>query len=261
MRKQILHYYGEIHAPYLHAHGEAGTEFLLEELAAKNNECILEFGFGTGATLVKIKARQPMVNLYGLDRAETMLQKAGARLHFCGLLNVTLQKADPGNTFPFADNMFDKIYAESVLGIQDGTNLELILLEMRRILKPNGRIVLNETVWLPAISHAEIKKINDRCKAVFGIIQANADYPNTSHWLQLIHKTGFSNAYAKPIVPVKKTRRFKMPELLSSLYTFFGKLKKINSARRKEMSGYEKNMNSIYENKQYMEGVLFVAFK
>ena len=262
MKNHLLDYYGKINAHYLHAYSEAGSEFLLQELNVKNNECILEIGFGTGGTLVKIKARSPSVRLFGLDASEIMIKKSLSRLRFCGLSNnITLQKINTDNIFPFYENMFDKIYVESVLGIQEGEQLQLLLSEIHRTLKPNGKLILNETVWLPEITLAEMKSINALCKTAFGIIQANAEYPISKHWLQLFKQSGFSKIELKKIDVSIKSKALNTSELLSKLFSFSGKLKKINPAMIKQMNVYKKAMDNLYKKKQHLEGVLFIASK
>ncbi len=202
MNNKILNYYGNINAAYLHACAEGGTEFLLQELDTKNNETILELGFGTGATLVKIKAKHPQINLYGLEASELMLQKAISRLKFCGLSKkIQLQKTNTSQRFPYSDSFFDKIYAESVLGIQETEEIDFILTEALRTLKPNGKLIINETIWLPSIEYNEIETINKTCKNTFGIIQANAEYYTTLKWEQLFKRIGFSKTESKAVKP------------------------------------------------------------
>lgn len=261
MRKEIITYYGDINAGYLHAYSEAGTEFLLSELVIKKTDVILEIGFGTGSTLVKIKARNPDAHILGVELSDTMLQKASARLRFCGFKHVILKKTETGNALPFEDNFFDIVYAESVLGIQEGKQLEMMFSEIFRILKPGGRLMFNETLWLESVSTDEIKNINSTCKKMFGIIQANMEYPGTKQWEELAYAKGFSDISIKkinePSIKVPATKA----ETLSKLFTFFGKLKALNPTLRREFKHYSKTMNTLYGSKRYMDGVLFSMSK
>lgn len=261
MNKELLRYYEKIHATYLHAYSEAGTEFLLQELCVKDNEHVLEIGFGTGGTLVKMRARHSSLKLCGIEQSAEMLHTASSRLKFCGIRDVNLHWLTSNSVLPFTEGLFDKIYAESVLGIQKGKEPEFLLREIHRVLKPGGRVILNETVWLPEISQLEIETINTSCEKLFGIIQSSSEYPNSKHWLQLLKTCGFSQVESKCINPIKKKTIITLPELLSNAYTFIGKLKKLNPSLLKESRAFEKNMGILFTDKQYMEGILFSALK
>lgn len=261
LRKKLLDYYATINAAYLHAYAEAGTEFLLQELNIAGSESILEIGFGTGGTLVKVKARNPSVTLVGIDKSDKMLQRAKARLAFCGIKDVTLQKINEDHTFPFGNNTFDKIYVESVLGIQEKEHLELMVSEVFRVLKPGGKLTVNETVWLSQIDISEIEAINAQCRELFGIIQASADYPYSDNWLLLFKHCGFATVEAKRITVSKTPIRYTKAEFYSRFYTRLGKIKAWRPAMTRELRAYEKAMRDIYEDKQYMEGLVFNVCK
>ncbi len=261
MRKELLNYYGDIHAGYLHAYSEAGTEFLLKELVLKKNAVVLELGFGTGCSLVKIKSRNPDIHLFGAELSQNMFTKASARLRFCGIGGVTLKKIEPNNQLPFGENTFDVVYAESVLGIQEGKNIEFMFAELYRVLKPGGQVILNETVWLEGISREEIKTLNTACKNIFGIIQANMEYPGAREWEALIRAKGFSNLVVKTIDNTSQKITLTKAEKLSRLFTLIGKIKSFNPFMRREFKGYTQTMNTLYGSKRYLEGLLFSMSK
>jgi ubiquinone/menaquinone biosynthesis C-methylase UbiE len=264
VRKEILQYYGERNATYLHGSGENATEFLLDELQLNNkNEQVLEFGFGTGGTLVKVKSRYAAIQLYGVDVSPLMLKKASKRLKFCGLqAGVSLVLSPSDNSLPFANHQFDKVYAESVLGIQDAVSLRKILSEIFRVLRPGGCLVLNESVWAAHMKAEEIEDMNRRCKQAFGIIQASSEYAGTAQWLELLQQTGFSVAQFKKITPTqnKKTKTF--AEILSVLFTFGGKINSLRPALLKERLAYQTSMKEISPaNGNYLEVAMFFAVK
>lgn len=261
MRKEILKYYGDIHAGYLHAYSEIGTEFLMKQLVLKKNAVVLELGFGTGCSLVKIKSRNPGLRLSGAELSQNMLNKASARLRFCGIEGVSLTKIEPDNALPFAENTFDVVYAESVLGIQEGKNIELMFAELYRILKPGGQVILNETVWLEGITREEIQTLNSTCKNMFGIIQANMEYPGAKEWEALMRAKGFSNLVIKTIDNTPQKIILTKAERLSRLFTLIGKIKAFNPFMRREYKRYAQTMNTLYGSKRYLEGLLFSMSK
>lgn len=60
---------------------------LISKLNIQGSEKIVEFGIGTGGTLVKLKSKFPAINLIGIDISDKMLEVANKRIRFCGLKN------------------------------------------------------------------------------------------------------------------------------------------------------------------------------
>lgn len=257
---QLLDYLAITHQPYLHAKGEIATEYLMQWLDCQPNEKVLEFGVGTGGTLVKAVSRYRDTRFFGVDFSEKMLEKTTDRLKFCQLFDlVELKKIDGKSLNYFTDSFFDKIYVESVLGIQDDETLKSILLEFHRILKPNGKLVLNETLWLENTNREIIFQFNEFAKKSFGIIQANTDYPYLKDWVSLLESSYFEVLKTEGVDSLKTDglqRNFneKLSKLFTILGGIYGKL-----FFRKEFRKFEKASDSVQTNKQLMEGYLMIA--
>jgi ubiquinone/menaquinone biosynthesis C-methylase UbiE len=260
-RTSILDYYGTLNAAYLHAFGEAATEQLVQELALTGEENVLEIGFGTGATLVKIKSRFPAVALCGVEYSPAMLAKATSRLRFCGLADqVELGLTTVGNRINYSDNTFDRIYCESVLAIQEDDTIKELIAEIHRLLKPNGMAAFNETIWLPEIQSAEIELINNICKREFGIIQSTGRYKTEHDWLRMLEQQGFTILKHEAVKPSRPTKSSNRPEYLSRMFTIKGKIAgRLNRKLRAEKSRYAEISKTIFEDKKYMEGILISA--
>jgi ubiquinone/menaquinone biosynthesis C-methylase UbiE len=262
----LLNYYGLINAGFLHAYGKTGTEKLLQLIEFNRGDLVLEIGFGTGTTLVKIASENKDVKLYGIEQSEIMLNKAKRRINFSGVTkNIFLTKAAPQEKFPFDNGYFDNIIIESVLAIQDDASLQFLLSEIRRVLKPSGRIYLNETVWLESISNEEIEKMNSYCKNKFGIIQSNGTYKYRQNWKELLESNHLSVLKLESISEIEiknKSQRLNIHALISKTYSFYGKIRsKLDFALRHESITYKKSMKNIFEDKQYLEGIIIVASK
>ncbi|CAM1362407.1 class I SAM-dependent methyltransferase [Tenacibaculum xiamenense] len=263
-QNQYLNYLSKINSGFIHPKGEASTDILLSELDIKENETILELGFGTGSTLIKILTLTKKVKLYGLEKSPLMLKKALARLRFCGVKDcVNLNLLNIDNSIPFESNFFDKIYVESVLSIQEGEDLVSMLSELSRVLKTNGVLCINELLWSPNTDQDKINSVNAFVKEKFGIIQANGKYKSIEDWLNLMESRDFRIKISKNIsnIPMKRSFKTRLLEIRSLFFSILGKIKRrVNSKLKKESIGYDNAMSLL--NKDYkLEPYLIVAYK
>ncbi len=259
----ILDHYGKLRAGFLHSYGEAATELLIERLDVQAKENILEIGFGTGATLVKIASRFPNANYFGIELSKQMLESAEARIKLCSLRNIQLRNINSVEQLTVFKTKMDKIYIESVLGIQEDDELKKMILKISEQLKSNGKLVVNETIWMEDTPKEEIDRINNACKNVFGIIQSNGKYHTARKWNELFVDCGFKIISSEEILPGKEKQKLNSKEWLSAMYTKFGKLKgKLDGKLNSEIKEFQKSMNSIITSKkQIMKGYLFVLEK
>ena len=262
----ILDNYGQTNSAFLHARGAVATRHLAALLDGQPDEKILEFGFGTGSTTVIMAACFPQTFFYGVDISPLMYQKAGSRLRFCGLeKRCALYLVQKGAPLPFEDGFFDKIYVESVLGMQEGEDLAHSIADLQRLLKPGGKLILNETIWIDHTTPAEIEHFNKHCIEKFGVIQANGRYPFVSDWVTLLKNNQIQVQYIQSLEQVNETAGISPRGLspwLSRLFTWWGRLKaRLHPHYRKVFSTYKKDGEAFYGDKKYMEGVLMAGVK
>jgi len=265
MQNEILNYFSKSHAQYIHARGEIATRVLIQTLNCNPSEDVLEIGFGTGTTLAQLFSNNKRTRFYGLELSNLMYKKAKARLRFSLIgESVKLSLMKQKEQIPFEANSFDKIYLESVLGIQEGNDLEVLLKEIRRVLRPNGILLMNETIWLDSTSLDEIDHINDFCKRSFGIILSSSEYPYLQSWLDLLKKLNFKCESVIKLDEIKNTlnSEFKFPyKLLSLTFTAIGKIKSnLSPPMIKEKKRYHQKTKQLNpDSKLLMEGVIFKA--
>jgi len=117
-------------------------QLLMDKLAPRSDDEILEFGFGTGANLILAHITCPESNLVGLDIdpkvkaiAERKFQRAG--------IEIPLELYQGGD-FPFKSNSFDKVYSCLVFHQLDAETKSHCFREINRVLKPGGKLLIGD---------------------------------------------------------------------------------------------------------------------
>ena len=125
-------------------HSPARVQRLLQP---RRGERILEIGPGVGVHAIPIaEALQPNGILDVLDLQQEMLEELTRRATRHGLSNILPRQGD-AQRMPYPDASFDAAYLVSVLGeIPDPRSA---LRELRRVLKPDGRLLVCEVFLDP----------------------------------------------------------------------------------------------------------------
>ncbi|MEM1322319.1 MAG: class I SAM-dependent methyltransferase [Bacteroidota bacterium] len=260
MKLTILDFYANQHTAFLHGAGQQGSNHLLHQLALKGQERVLEIGFGTGGSLVKLKSRFPDLQLFGVEQSERMYQKARQRLGLCLLSDVQLHLINSPH-YPFPDQHFDVIYVESVLAILTTPQLKQVLKEIRRLLKPGGKLGFNETLWLSEVPQAEVERINATCLEAFGIIQANGEIRDAAAWKDLLASERFELQYCEPV----EAKRLDWPSdwhrWPSAAFSKIGKgLAALRPAHRQQAQQLQAIEQRIFEpGKRYLNSYVFLV--
>jgi ubiquinone/menaquinone biosynthesis C-methylase UbiE len=123
-----------IRKKYFEVHKE-----VLRMAELKDGECVLDIGIGTGLLEEKISRR---VKIYGIDISKKMMEKAKEKN-----LNVEFKKGS-FNSIPYTDKTFDVIISCFAFHHLTDNEKELSLVEMKRVLKGKGRIVIGDLMYL-----------------------------------------------------------------------------------------------------------------
>jgi SAM-dependent methyltransferase len=171
----------------------------------------------------------------------------------------------PGERLPFDDGFFDTVFVESVLAMQPGETLAFAVAEISRLLKPGGKFVANETIWLDSATPAEIEQFNRACVEKFGVIQANGRYPYRSHWIDLLEKHQIRTDSWHSLDELDQEQGIAphgWAPRLSALFTFWGRLKaKLLPRYRNIQLRYDREEAVFYGGKKYMAGILMSGVK
>lgn len=117
-------------------------EGLLSILVPAAGERVLEVGPGTGYYTLAVAARlEPGGILEILDVRQSFLDYTVERARRSGLRNVIATRGD-GGFLPYPDGCFDAAFLVGVLG--EIPDPPAALRELRRVLKPDGRLVVGE---------------------------------------------------------------------------------------------------------------------
>lgn len=127
------------------AMGSAFTQAIVDAAQIVPGMSVLDVACGSGEPSISIAAAlNGTGEVTGTDISPGPLSTAEARAAQRGLSNVRFQQADV-HELPFADSSFDRV--TSRLGVMFFADLPRALYEIRRVLKPAGRISL--LAWGP----------------------------------------------------------------------------------------------------------------
>ncbi|MBC9930869.1 bifunctional demethylmenaquinone methyltransferase/2-methoxy-6-polyprenyl-1,4-benzoquinol methylase UbiE [Chitinophaga qingshengii] len=114
----------------------------LKYLKSLQPKKMLDVATGTGDFAVMAEKRLHPESITGIDISEGMLSHGREKIKKLGLEHkISLQLGD-SETISFADETFDAITV--AFGVRNFENLEKGLAEMRRVLKPGGKLVILE---------------------------------------------------------------------------------------------------------------------
>jgi len=132
--------------------------------------CLLDICAGTGSNSLLIATRKPKTRVTALDLSVDMLKIACKKFQKANVKNVEIKIDDACNT-DFADNMFDVILLSLVLHEIDEGMRKVIINEVKRILRSDGRIIIIEwaqpTTFFQRLMFSLIKSMEPKGFKVF----------------------------------------------------------------------------------------------
>lgn len=149
------HFYGRLAAPLERRPRMRGLDWARVDPHDK----VLEVAVGPGATFLEIlKKVDRRVIVYGVDLSPKMLAKTEQLIRAAGYTNFELREAD-ARRLPFSDNSFDVLYNSFMLDLIPLPDMPLVLAEFRRVLKPDGRLVLVNFSKKDGTAHSWYEKL------------------------------------------------------------------------------------------------------
>jgi SAM-dependent methyltransferase len=106
---------------------------------------VLDVGCGTGNLVRSIGKRHPKVELVGLDPDPKALARAQRKARRAGV-TARLERGF-AQELPYADDSFDRVFSSLMLHHLDSGAKDELLAEVRRVLRPDGLLVLADAVF------------------------------------------------------------------------------------------------------------------
>lgn len=125
----------------LNAYVFARYQQVIRKIPENNHQKILDIGCGDGVLLHLVSRKIP-AQLYGVDSSQVSLHYAKTKVK----AEFILAQAEK---LPFENNFFDTVLATEI--IEHLTRPELMLAEIKRVLKPEGKLILSTPVKLTSI--------------------------------------------------------------------------------------------------------------
>ena len=149
-----------------------------------SGEIVLDIGSGTGYDAFRAAEKVgPDGFVYGVDMTEAMIDKATSNAKILSIENVSF-KLGTAESLPVEDNSIDLAISNCVINLT--LNKSVVFKEISRVLKPEGRIVIQDVVSLNELpDSAKISsKLWNSC--IGGAIPKET-------YIQMIKDAGFHN--------------------------------------------------------------------
>jgi ubiquinone/menaquinone biosynthesis C-methylase UbiE len=149
---------------------------VLRMLAPEPGQRVLDVGSGPGILLQELAERvRPGGQATGIDVSDSMLAVARRRQEEAAA-HLTMLKADAG-ALPFAAGLFDAAVSVQVYEYVD--DVAAALLELHRVLRPGGRVVILDTDWDSIVWNARDRRLMARVLSAWVRRFAHPDLPRT----------------------------------------------------------------------------------
>lgn len=163
-----------------HLGGFDTTQELIAKCQIDGHTYVLEVGCGVGATTCYL-AKQYGCRVMGVDLREAMIANANERAGREGIEGLVEFRVADAQSLPFDEAMFDVVFCESVATFIE--DKQLVASEFARVVKPGGRVGLNEEVWLKPPPDGIAAKV----RSLWGI---EPDIPTVADWLAWLQRAG-----------------------------------------------------------------------
>ncbi|MEO5783214.1 MAG: bifunctional demethylmenaquinone methyltransferase/2-methoxy-6-polyprenyl-1,4-benzoquinol methylase UbiE, partial [Ginsengibacter sp.] len=182
----------------------------IKQLRSLDPKLVLDVATGTGDMAILANKLLTAQKIVGIDISEGMLEIGKKKIEKLGLQQkIELLKGD-SETILFDDNSFDAVTV--AFGVRNFQDLELGLSEIKRVLKPGGKLVVLECTKpkLPVIKNFYNLYLNLIAPTIGRVISKNKNayqylnesvqkFPEGKDFVQILNKLGYKNASCKTL--------------------------------------------------------------
>lgn len=183
----------------------------IRELLPVNPSLLLDVATGTADMAILAKKILPgLQRVEGIDISEGMLSLGRKKLAEQKLDSAIRLSQGDSEAINFPDASFDAVMV--AFGVRNFANLEMGLSEMRRVLKPGGKLVVLEFSkphlsvvkqlyqWYTNLVAPTAGKMIARHEAAYRYLNDSIQaFPEGNHFLEIMQKTGYTHTYKKPL--------------------------------------------------------------
>ncbi len=182
----------------------------IRQLEALQPKTILDVATGTADVAIMASAILNPDKITGIDISEGMLDAGRKKLQKLNLTaKIELLKGD-SEAINFNDNSFDAVTV--AFGVRNFENLEKGLSEIKRVLKPGGKLVVLEfskptmpgvkalyNLYMNIITPGVGKLISKNRNAYQYLNNSIKQFPEGKNFTSILDNLGYNNTYCKPL--------------------------------------------------------------
>lgn len=181
----------------------------LKELRSLQPKIILDVATGTADVAILAAKRLKATHITGIDISNGMLEIGRKKIADIGLQQIIQLQNGDSAAIMFDENSFDAVTV--AFGVRNFQDLELGLKEIRRVLKPGGKLVVLEFSKPSAFGVRHLYqfymkviaplfgKLFSKNKAAYEYLDESINkFPEGKNFVNILEKTGYKNTYSKP---------------------------------------------------------------
>ena len=185
---------------------------LAVNLAAReeSSKKVLDVATGTGDLAIALAKAIPRASVIGIDLSEKMLEEARKKVAEAGIADRVVLMPGDCLSLPFDDATMDVVTV--AFGVRNFENLERGLAEMRRVLRPDGRLIMLELsvpqsrivrplyqIYTRGVIPMVGRMVSKDTSAYSYLPASIAAVPQGDDMVRLIRNAGFKSAVYRPL--------------------------------------------------------------
>jgi demethylmenaquinone methyltransferase / 2-methoxy-6-polyprenyl-1,4-benzoquinol methylase len=182
----------------------------LKQIKSLNPQHILDVATGTADVAIMATKQLKPKKIIGIDISDGMLDVGREKIKKLGLQNTIELLNGDSETINFDDNTFDAVTV--AFGVRNFENLEKGLSEIKRVLKPEGKLVVLEfskpllpgvktlyNLYMKLITPTVGKLVSKNKEAYAYLDESIQKFPEGKNFINILSKIGYKNTYFKKL--------------------------------------------------------------